>query len=265
MRKTLVVLLTLFLATQVATITISQLITVPSEDPAEPREPRVDYLEGGESIEDSIYLYFFLMGGVVVIAVAMRFKLGKMLFRNLELLIVFLAAMLLLLTIFPERPIVWLGPPLALAAARRFISHWMFSSLLSIFLAAAVGAIMGVSLGTLPIIALMAFLSVYDIAAVKFSTHMRNVVTHIRGTNSSFLIEIPGLKSAVGVSDFAVPAMLVTSVMILHSAGLALIVAGAGAMGLGLAIVWSSRSGMVPALPFIFATSAGAYGLVAAL
>ncbi len=265
MRKTLAALLSIFLLTQLSAIFIAYLITVPGTDPSGIREPRVRYLEGGDSIGDSVFLYFFLMGGVIVIALAMKLKLGRMLFRNLELIIVFLTAFLLLLSIYPDRPLLWLVPPLVLAVFRHFVSHWLLSSSLSIFLAAGVGAIMGVSLGILPIIVLMAFLSVYDIIAVKLSSHMRRVVEHIRGTNSSFLVEIPRLRAAVGVSDLAVPAMLVTSTTLLHSTQMGILVGLAGAMGLGLAIIYSSKTGMVPALPFIFGTSSGMYALAVAL
>lgn len=259
MRKTVAGLASLFLLTQLVTIVIVGLITVPNPDSEMPREPKIRYLEGGDTIGGSVYIYFFLMAGVLLIAIAMKLKWGKFLFRNLEMLIIFLTTFLLLLSVFPENLLICVIPPFILVLLKKYISHWLFVSSLSVFLAAVVGAIMGVSLGIIPVIALMGFLSVYDVLAVKLSSHMRNVVHNVRGTSSSFLIEIPGMKSAVGISDLSVPAMFVACNMFLNSLGVALLVGAGGALGLCLAIVCSEKSGMVPALPFIFGTSVGTY------
>jgi len=258
-KKTIAGLLSVFYLTQVATVVIVGLVTVPSPDAAEPRQPRVRYLEGGETIESSLYIYVFLMAGVATIAVAMKLGLGRFLFRNLESVIVFVTMFLLLFSVYPERPLVWLGMGVAVAALKRAYPHWLLVSSLSVLTAATVGGIMGVSLGTLPIIALMAFLSVYDVVAVRFSTHMRNVVENVRGSRSSFLVELPGMESAVGISDLAVPSMLVASNALSGSIVSALWVALGGALGLGLAVIVSDKKGMVPALPFVFAGSMAAY------
>ncbi len=259
MKRTLAGLLSVFYLTQVVTVAIVGLVTVPGADRTEPRQPRVRYLEGGETIESSLYIYVFLMAGVAMIAVAMKLGLGRFLFRNLESVIVFVTLFLLLFSIYPHRPLVWLGLGVAVAALKRAYPHWLLVSGLSVLTAATVGGIMGISLGALPVVALMAFLSAYDVVAVRFSTHMSNVVENIRGSRSSFLVEMPGMESAVGISDLAVPSMLVASNALSNSVVSALWVALGGAFGLGLAIIFSDRKGMVPALPFVFVGSMAAY------
>ena len=259
MKRTIAGLLSVFYLTQVTAVVIVALVTVPSPDPAEPRQPRIRYLEGGETIASSLYIYAFLMAGVALIAVAMKLGLGRFLFRNLETLIVLVSLFLLLVSIYPPHPLAWLGLAVAVAAFKRIYPHWLLVTGLSILTAATVGGIMGISLGVLPIIALMACLSVYDVVAVRFSTHMSNVVENVRGSHSSFLVEMPGMESAVGISDLAVPSMFVASNALSNSAMSALWVATGGAFGLGLAIVISGRKGMVPALPFVFVGSMAAY------
>jgi presenilin-like A22 family membrane protease len=258
-KKTIAGLLSVFYLTQVATVVIVGLVTVPSPDPTEPRQPRVHYLEGGETIESSLYIYAFLMAGVALIAVAMKLGLGRILFRNLETVIVFVSLFLLLYSVYPGRPLAWLAVGVVVATLKRKYPHWLLVSGLSVLTAATVGGIMGISLGTFPIIALMGCLSVYDVVAVRFSTYMSNVVDNVRGSQSSFLVEMPGMESAVGISDLAVPSMFVASNALANSVVSALWVGLGGAFGLGLAIIFSDRKGMVPALPFVFAGSMAAY------
>jgi len=258
-RRTVAIILSIFLLAQALTVFLVLLVTIPGPGPEAPREPRIRYIEGGQSVSSSIYVYFLLMAGVALIGIAMKLNLGRFLFRNLELSIIYLTTLLLLVSIFPDMPPLWIIPPFLLVILRRLVSHWALSSSLSVFLAAAVGTIMGVSLGIVPVIALVAFLSVYDFAAVKLSGHMSNVVRHVRGTNSSFLIEIPHLKSAIGISDLAVPSVFLASNTVAGPMISSLFVAVGGALGLGLAIIYSDKTGMVPALPFIFLGLIGGY------
>ena len=252
MKKTITTLMSLFMLTQVVTMGIVGLITVPGLQPDEPREPRVDYIEGGDTIESSMEIYVFLILGVGILALAIKLKLGRILFKHLETLIIFLTIFLLLMSIYPSLSYLWIVPALGVVLIKRAYPHWALVTGLSVMLASIVGAIMGVSLGIVPILALMGFLSIYDIIAVKLSSHMGNVVKNVRGTNSTFLIEVPSLRAAVGISDLAVPSMFVAAIFLWTSPGLALAVAVGGAVGLALAIFYSNRSGMVPALPFIF-------------
>lgn len=252
MKGTIAALISIFILTQIVAIGIVGLITVPGSASGEPREPRMDYIDGGETIESSLQIYVFLIAGVLFLALAIRLKLGRIVFKHLESLIIFLTVFLLLISVYPPLSYLWVLPALGVVLLKRAYPHWLLVTGLSILLASIVGAIMGVSFGIAPILALMAFLSVYDIVAVKFSSHMGNVVKNVRGTKSTFLIEIPGLRAAVGISDLAVPAMFVAANFIWNSTGLALVVAAGGAFGLAMAIFYSNRAGMVPALPFIF-------------
>ena len=263
MKKTIAGLISLFYLTQLVAIIFAIAITVPGEQGV--RHPRVEYFEDGEDLQSSLYVYAFLLGGAAFLALGMRLHLGRIIFRNLETLIVFLTSFLLLASLYPEHMLLDLVPAVALAAVKRRVSHWLLSVGVSVFTAAVVGAIMGVSLGLVPVIALMAFLSVYDIVAVFFSSHMMNVVRNVRGTGSSFLIEIPGLRSAVGISDLAVPAMFVASCFSRSSYVQSLVVATGAALGLSWAIASSNKRGLMPALPFIFAGSLAAYGVTLAL
>jgi presenilin-like A22 family membrane protease len=251
-KGTIVALMSVFILTQIVAIGIVGLITDPGSAPDEPREPRMDYIEGGDTIESSMQIYVFLIMGVGLLALAIKLKLGRIVFKHLESLIIFLTVFLLFISIYPSLSYLWILPALGVVLVKRAYPHWTLVTGLSILLASIVGAIMGVSFGITPILALMLFLSAYDIVAVKFSSHMGNVVKNVRGTKSTFLIEIPGLRAAVGISDLAVPAMFVAANFLWNSTGLALVVAAGGAFGLALAIFYSNRTGMVPALPFIF-------------
>jgi len=264
-KRTIGALISLFILTQFVAIGIVGLITEPGTEPDEPRVPRVDYIDGGDTIESSARIYVFLVAGVALLALAIKLKLGRVVFRHLESLIIFLTIFLLLISIYPPLSYLWTIPALGVVLIKRIYPHWVLVTGLSVLLAAIVGAIMGVSFGVTPILALMLFLSIYDIVAVKFSSHMGNVVKSVRGTKSAFLIELPGLRAAVGISDLAVPAMFVAANFLWNSTGLAIAVAAGGAAGLAMAIFYSNRSGMVPALPFIFAGVLAAYFTVASI
>jgi len=258
-KKTILGLLAVFCATQAVTLAIVDLVTVPSPDSPGGREPRIRYLEGGDTIASSLYIYVFLMACVGFIAVAMKLGLAKTLFRNLESAIVFVSLFLLLQSVYPQGTFAWLAVAAGVAGLKRLYAHWLLATGLSILTAATVGAIMGMNLSIVPVIALMGYLSVYDVIAVRFSKHMSLVAESVRGSRSTFLIEMPGMESAVGISDLAVPSMFVASCALTYSAMGALWVALGGAFGLGFAIVVSDKKGMVPAIPFVFAGSMATY------
>jgi presenilin-like A22 family membrane protease len=264
-RKTVTGLLCIFLLAQFAAMAITQFITVPDPGPGTPRRAKVKYFEDGDDVGSSLYIYAILMGGAALLALAMKLKLGRLVFRNLEALIIFLTTFLFLYSVYPSRPLVWAALSLGVLLLKRSYPHWALVTGLSIYLSAVVGAIIGVSLTVEPVIILMGLLSVYDIVAVNLSSHMSNVVQQVRGTRSAFLVEIPGMKSAIGVSDLAVPSMFVSSALVYNSAAMALGTGLGGAIGLAAAVVYSSRKGMVPALPFIFLGCLGAYSVGIAL
>lgn len=128
----------------------------------------------------------------------------------------------------------------------------------AIFATAGVGVIFGVSLGILPLIIFLVFLSVYDYLSVFMTKHMVELANFVVKKNLAFTVTAKapppkkGMKEQridLGTGDMIAPIMLEVSALSISPVATAFVFVGAVAsLGLFLALVWRSKM-VLPALP----------------
>jgi len=132
---------------------------------------------------------------------------------------------------------------------------WYNNFLLGIAIAGA-GAIIGLSLGLIPVIVFLILLSIYDIIAVFYTKHMVEIGQTATKNNFAFTVAIPTEKHKfeLGNGDLVIPLVVATSILIngpFHNNGIvAGLVLGASFIGL-MSSIYSVSIGKkpLPALP----------------
>ncbi|MEM5882735.1 MAG: presenilin family intramembrane aspartyl protease [Candidatus Aenigmatarchaeota archaeon] len=223
----------IFLLTQILGLYIGneyiQLIKTGEAEPA---------FENPESVENSILLIFYmlLMTGLIILIIKYR----KTLIRVLEAVAVFFASMITFDFLFP---VVILFVPVSLILAF-ILTTWKIlrpsvlnQNLAIIFSVAGAGAVIGASLGVLPVLVFIALIAIYDFISVFLTKHMVYIAKEITKTPTAFTAAFPykfekpkkivvkGRKITkkfhvfqLGGGDIALP--LIFSVSVLRSFGL---------------------------------------------
>ncbi|MEM5794480.1 MAG: presenilin family intramembrane aspartyl protease [Candidatus Aenigmatarchaeota archaeon] len=223
----------IFLLTQILGLYIGneyiQLIKAGEAEPA---------FENPESVENSILLIFYmlLMTGLIILIIKYR----KTLIRVLEAVAVFFASMITFDFLFP---VVILFVPVSLILAF-ILTAWKIlrpsvlnQNLAIIFSIAGAGAVIGASLGVLPVLVFIALIAIYDFISVFLTKHMVYIAKEITKTPTAFTAAFPykfekpkkvavrGRKITkkfhvfqLGGGDIALP--LIFSVSVLRSFGL---------------------------------------------
>ena len=187
-------------------------------------------VENPQDVGSAFWLFGYILAATVVMLVLM--KRGWSFIINIALLLSFfsgaffclaaivgdlsplLTLILLALVIWQRRGVVW--PNIAL-----------------IFTLAGVGAILGASLGMLPVTALLVLLAVYDYISVFITKHMVTIAKESKGkVNLMFLVPVGGRIMGLGAGDIALPTTFAVSVLAAHGAGYAIPTAFGGLLGL---------------------------------
>ncbi len=92
------------------------------------------------------------------------------------------------------------------------ISRWYNNFILALSLAGA-GAILGLSLGIIPVMVLITILAIYDLIAVFYTKHMLSLANLFIEKKVSFIFEIPTKKRLfrLGGGDIAIPLLVSSS------------------------------------------------------
>ncbi|MBU0533088.1 hypothetical protein KKB44_06365 [Candidatus Micrarchaeota archaeon] len=140
----------------------------------------------------------------------------------------------------------------------------------AIFATAGVGVIFGISLGLIPLLLFLIFLSIYDYLSVFTTKHMVEMANFIVKKDLAFTItakEAPKRKGEkekridLGTGDMIAPIMLEISALSISPIATAFVFLGAvTSMGLFLNIVWK-KGAVLPALPPIVLGMIVALGL----
>jgi presenilin-like A22 family membrane protease len=133
-----------------------------------------------------------------------------------------------------------------------------FKNAAAIFATAGVGVIFGVSLGILPLIIFLVFLSIYDYLSVFMTKHMVELANFVVKKNLAFTVTAKapppkkGMKEQridLGTGDMIAPVMLEVSTLSISPVATAFVFVGAVvSLGLFLTLVWRSKM-VLPALP----------------
>lgn len=228
-------------------------------------EAGVSVTENPEDVANSALLFVYILATTALVILIIRYK--KWLLRVLEALAIFFASDVVFET-FVGAPGIALA--FALTAAKVLRPSLLTQNLALVFSVAGAGAVLGASLGLLPVVIFMLLLAAYDFISVFVTKHMVYMAKEITKTPMAFTAALPyapaktgkaGKKRAhvfqLGGGDLVIP--LVFAVSVMHSFGLkAALFAEAGA-GVALALLFLSvlkRPKPLPALPPI---TAGAF------
>ncbi len=170
--------------------------------------------ENPNDIENALGLIVYIILFTAVILIIIRFVKGGLLFKAFEALAVFASSWIVFTVFIPDFAFIF---AVLLVLLRSIIREniWLrnFSSTVSV---AGVGAIIGVSLGLLPILVFIILLSIYDIIAVFGTKHMVVMAKAMTKQNLSFTYALPSKKHQfeLGTGDMVIP--LAFSVSVLH-------------------------------------------------
>ena len=173
--------------------------------------------ENANGIENSFGLFAYILVFTVALLILIRLLRGKrlfVLFKVIEALAIFGTSALVFSTALPDAFALGLAAILVIARNVKRESIRL-RNLASVLAAAGAGALIGVSLGIIPVIVFMALLAVYDYIAVFRTKHMVALAKAITKRNLSFTIAMPTKehKFEMGTGDLVVPLAFATAVL----------------------------------------------------
>jgi presenilin-like A22 family membrane protease len=227
-----------------------------------------------DSVTNSIFLFIYILFTTAIIILIIRFK--KVLLKIFEAIAVFFASWIVFDFIVPYQIVGYTVPwgailALSLTVWKMFRPTIISQNVALIFAVSGAGAVIGGSLGVLPVIIFLLILSAYDFVSVFLTKHMVYMAKAITETPMAFTAAVP-VKTKnfshvfqLGGGDLVMP--LILSVSVLGRFGLyhALITTLGGFIALAVLFyyVLKSPGQPLPALPPI---SAGAcLGFVASV
>lgn len=145
--------------------------------------------------------------------VFMKFFKGAGLFRVLEIFVLFTASLLVFGSFVPQIAFLF---AIELVALRLLFSGSVFiRNISAVISVAGVGALVGVTLGVIPVLVFLILLSVYDFIAVFKTKHMVALAKGISGRNLAFTVAIPTEKHQfeLGTGDLVMPLVFAVSAM----------------------------------------------------
>ncbi len=255
MNKQLVIqLIAIFLLTQAIGLIVANALikediksTIVNDNPQDPLN----------SVGLIVYILFFTLGILIAIRFLKKNTLGIVL-KALELLAIFGTSALVLSVFIPETAVMFAAIIVILRIT--IPQSIMLRNLSSVFATAGVGALIGVSLGVIPIILFIALLSVYDLIAVFKTKHMVTMAKAITSENLAFTFALPTKEHQfeLGTGDMVIPLAFASSVFAQnHATGLffalvpAMLILYGSIIGLIITIDYASKKvgRALPALP----------------
>lgn len=170
-----------------------------------------------DAIENSLFIFAYIVGVAVAIIIAIRFLSDKWIyyiFKAVESLAIFGTSIIVFMTFYDSLLIL---PLAALIVLLRIVipKHLWLRNFTSIIATAGAGAVLGVSLGIIPVMVFMILLSVYDFIAVFKTKHMVKMAKAISSKNLSFTYAIPTKEHTfeLGTGDLVIPLVFAASLL----------------------------------------------------
>lgn len=161
----------------------------------------------------ALMAYILVVTGILLLAI--KVIKGKYIFKSLELLAIFGTSLIVFGSFIPSVIFV-LGISLFLVLLRIvFSKNILLRNITSTISIAGVGALIGVSLGILPILLFIILLSAYDLIAVFKTKHMITLAKNITQKNLSFTVALPTKEKTfeLGTGDLVIPLTFAVSVL----------------------------------------------------
>jgi presenilin-like A22 family membrane protease len=158
-----------------------------------------------------------LIAGVLVftgfLLIFLKLFKGAGLFRLLEVFVLFAASLLVFTAFVPSVAFLF---SVELVALKLVLEKnvWV-RNIAAIVAVAGVGALIGVTLGVIPVLVFLILLSVYDFIAVFKTKHMVKLAKGISNKNLAFTVAIPTKEHQfeLGTGDLVLPLVFAVSVM----------------------------------------------------
>ena len=169
--------------------------------------------ENPEDIENAIGLIAYILVFTIIILIAIKFIKGLLLFKILESIAIFASALIVFSTFIPETAGAFAILFVVLRNALRE-SIWIRNAS-SVIAVAGAGAVIGISLGVVPVVVFIVLLAIYDIIAVFGTKHMVVMAKHLAKGNLAFTYALPSKKHQfeLGTGDMVIPLTLSASVL----------------------------------------------------
>jgi len=158
-----------------------------------------------------------LIGGIfgftALLLVFLFFFKGVGFFRVFEVLVIFSGSFIVFSSIVPEAAFLL---AVELVMLKLFFPQNLWIRNISALIAVAgVGALVGVSLGIIPVLIFLILLSVYDFIAVFKTKHMVKLAKGISGKNLAFTVALPTKEHQfeLGTGDLVLPLVFAVSAM----------------------------------------------------
>ncbi|MBN1941649.1 MAG: hypothetical protein JW772_05745 [Candidatus Diapherotrites archaeon] len=163
---------------------------------------------------NAIGLVLYILFGTVVFLIALKFFKGGHFFKAFELFIVFITAWIVFEFALGEPAGITLAILLVISRLVWKKKIWL-RNLTALIATSTVGALVGVTLGVIPVIIFIILLAAYDYIAVFKTKHMVTLAKGISGKNLAFTLAMPTPKHTfeLGTGDFVVPLAFATSAM----------------------------------------------------
>ena len=166
-----------------------------------------------DDIENALGLFVYIMAFTAMILIVIKYVKGWLVFKGIETLAVFATAIIVFSAFIPQQAFLFA----VLIVALRWVlpENILLRNISSIIAVAGAGALIGVSLGVVPVLIFVVLLSVYDLIAVFGTKHMVKMGKAITKKNLAFTIAFPTKEHQfeLGTGDLVIPLMFAVSVM----------------------------------------------------
>ncbi len=211
MNRVFVFLIAIFLVTQLLGIAVG--IGLIQEIETGGMEQPTVFTENPDDPINALALIVGILFFTGVLLLFMKFFKGAGLFRILEIFVLFSATVIAASAFLPELAFLFAVQLVALKLL--FPKNVFIRNVAAVVAIAGVGALIGVSLGVVPVLIFLILLSVYDFIAVFKTKHMVTLAKGISGRNLAFSVALPSKKHQfeLGTGDLVMPLVFAVSVM----------------------------------------------------
>ncbi len=211
MRKLFLQLITVFVITQAIGIAVG-IDLVEAIETGELEQPTV-VTDNPEDPINAIGLLIYILFFTGFLLIFLYFFKGRVLFKILETLVIFTAS-LIVFTAFVE-PVAFLFAVLIVLLRLLLPKDILLRNLVAIIAIAGVGALIGVTLGVIPVAIFLILLACYDFIAVFKTKHMVALAKGIAKQNLAFTVAMPTKvhQFELGTGDLVLPLTFAVSAM----------------------------------------------------
>ena len=164
---------------------------------------------------EAVYLIIMILVMTGVILIILKYKKAKSLWL-FEALAIFSTSIIVFGSFFPQDDLlVFLITIVILAFRYTHKENKMYKNFVSILAISGAGALLGISLGVIPVLIFIILLSIYDFIAVFKTKHMVTLAKGVTKKNLSFTYTLPTKEHTfeLGTGDMVIPLTFAVSVL----------------------------------------------------